>query len=128
MAEPTPSLAAQRPPGERGDLKVHDRAVARIIEHAATTVPGAVTNTQTLDRLRGRRSHPHADVRIQGSRAWVDLAVAATWPCRANELVESVRETVLEQAGRLSGLDIARIDVHLQFVETDGTAETRRVR
>lgn len=91
-------------------------------------MPGSVTNTPTLGRLRGRGSQPHADVRIRGSRAWVDLSIAATWPCRATELVESVRQTVLEQAGRLSGLDIARVDVHLQLVETDGTAETRRVR
>lgn len=127
MAEQTRSLAAQRAPEERGDLKVHGRAVARIIEHAATSVPGSVTHTHTLDKLPGRRGHPHADVRIQGSRAWVDLDVAAAWPARATELVESVRETVLEQASRLSGLDIARVNVRLEFVASDGTRGARRV-
>jgi len=113
---------AQRPAAERGDLDVRDRALARIVEHAATSVPGSVRHSSTLDKLRGR-SHPHADVQVQGSRAWVDLEVAATWPCLATELVESVRGTVLNETRRLSGLDVMRVDVRLHLVDPDRVDE-----
>lgn len=118
---------AQRPEAERGALDVHDRAVARIAEHAAILVPGTVRHSSTIDRIRGR-SYPHADVVVEGSRAWVDLDVAATWPCRVAELLESVRRSVLAEARRLSGLDVVRVDVRLHLADPSQVDEPARRR
>lgn len=107
---------ARRPAADRGSLVVRDRAMSHIVEYAVEAMPGVVRYATTLDKLRGRRL-PHADVQIRDSRAWVSLDVAATWPCRVGELTASVRDRVLVEARRLSGIDVVQVDVRLQLVD-----------
>ena len=117
------------PAEDRGTLEVSVRAIERIVTHAADGVPGTVRHESVLQRLR-RSSYPRADVTVRGARAWIDLDVAAVWPCRAERLADNVRRQVLAEAGELASVQIERLDVTLHVVAPGDLAgaEERRVR
>ncbi len=123
-----PGAGADRPVEERGTLDVRGKAVEHIACQAALGVPGVVRHSPSLSAL-GAKTLPSASAAFRGSIAIVTLDVAATWPCRAEELATTVRDTVRAETTRLSGTDVTRVDVtmHVVTASTD-TATTRRVR
>jgi uncharacterized alkaline shock family protein YloU len=116
-------LTSAAPAEERGTLDVHARALEHIAERAAEQVPDTVRQSSALDRIR-RKGYPHASVTVQRSRAWIELDVAATWPCRVTELATQVRDRVLAEAARLSGIDVRSVDVNLHIVERSSGASS----
>ncbi|RYJ05265.1 MAG: hypothetical protein EON52_12450 [Actinomycetales bacterium] len=122
-----PGSGADRPVEERGTLDVRAKAVENILRNAALAVPGSVPHTGGVGPL-STKSLPSASVTFRGSIATATLDVAAHWPCRAEELAASVRDTVRTEASRLSGTDITRVDVTLHVVPgSNPTTRPRRV-
>jgi len=115
-------------PEERGTLDVRTRAIQHLVERVALDTPGTVAHRTTLGRLVGSGS-PRARVTMDGRRARVDVDVAAIWPCRAADIATTVRERVLDEAARLSGVLIRAVDVtvHVIAPEAADEPETRRV-
>lgn len=125
MAETAPA----RPPeqdGAAGSLTVAHRVVRKVVEQTARTVPGVTVRTGTLDSLRGLSS-PHADVRMTGGSATVQLTVDALWPCDLTGVAARVRDTVLEQTPRLTGIDVHTVDVQIRAVTPGDDARGRKV-
>ncbi len=112
-------------PEARGRLTISDTAVQHLAEGLARGVRGTVTHTSMLRKLGGR-AFPRAQASVRGERVWVSLDVAATWPCAAGRIAEQVRDRVLTEAGRLTGLAIETVDVTLHVVDAE-PPETRRV-
>jgi uncharacterized alkaline shock family protein YloU len=117
------------PADDRGSLDVRTKAVEHIIANASLEVPGCVARPAGLQKLA--RSLPSASVTIRGSVAIAELHAAAAWPCGAQELAATIRDTVRAEASRQSGLEIGRLDVTLHVVpagEVAGAGHgTRRV-
>lgn len=120
-----PGAGADRAPEERGTLDVRSRAVEHIVAQASLQVPGCVARPAGLQQL-GTRSLPSASVTFRGSIAIADLHAAATWPCNAEELASTIRASVREEASRLSGTDLERVDVTLHVVPADEAVATSR--
>lgn len=114
------------PADQRGSLEVREKAIERIVEQAALGVAGTVRYSTRLDRIR-RRRYPSASVAVERSRARVDLDIAAAWPCRAAEVVKETRDRVRSEATRLSGIDVASVDVRLHVLGPDRDQPVRRV-
>lgn len=130
---PTPTSPATRPnepatsPDERGTLDVRHKAIQRIVEHAVLQTPGTVAHRGTLGRLIGAGS-PTATITMEGRAARVGVDVAAVWPCDVTRIATAVRDTVLAEAFRLSGVQIRAVDVTLHTVDpTSVEHATRRV-
>ena len=118
---------ADRPAEERGTLDVKSKAVTHIAERAAGEVEGTVTNATTVQKATGR-GYPHASVRLDRNRAWVDLDVAVTWPAPVAKIAAQVRDTVSRRTTELSGLDVRRVDVTVHVVtQSEDTTPARRV-
>ena len=126
MAEPATAESTTRTPdapAERGTLDVRNRALQHLVERVALDVPGVVRRSAALGGLGS--GSPNADVRAQGDTARVVLSVDAAWPANVTELGERVRDRVLTEGTRLSGVRITSVDVTVHAVtETD---ERRRV-
>ena len=105
------------PADDRGSLDVRAKAVEHIVANASLEVPGCVARPAGIQKLA--RSLPSASVTFRGSVAIAELHAAATWPCRAQELASTIRDTVRAEASRQSGLEISRLDVTLHVVPAD---------
>lgn len=110
------------PADDRGSLDVRAKAVEHIVANASLEVPGCVARPAGIQKLA--RSLPSASVTFRGSVAIAELHAAATWPCRAQELASTIRDTVRAEASRQSGLEISRLDVTLHVVPADEVAGT----
>lgn len=106
------------PATERGVLDVRTQAIESIVLHAAAAVPGTRRQGSALQKLR-RGTWPSASVTLRGGRAWIELDVAAAWPCHAERLADNVRRQVYAETSELSSVRIERLDVTLHVV--DGT-------
>lgn len=130
MADPITS-----DPDDRGTLDIRTKALERLVIGAALQVPGSVSRPAGLQQgglqQLAARSLPSATVTFRGTTAVADLHVAATWPCRAEQLAADVREAARVEASRLSGADLGRVDVTLHVVAADtatsSTSGRRRV-
>lgn len=119
----TDTLAPTDVPAEdRGSLDVRAKAVEHIVARASLQVPGCVERSAGLQKLA--RSLPSASVTFRGSVAIAELHAAATWPCRAQELASTIRDTVRAEAARQTGIEIGRLDVTLHVVPADDTTTT----
>lgn len=124
-----PGAGADRPVDDRGTLDVRSKALEQIICGASLTVAGtvAVSPAGGLQQLTGS-TYPSANVSFAGTTARAELSVAAAWPCRVQDLVTRVRDHVRAEATRLSGTDVARLDVTVHLVTADSVpTPTRRV-
>ncbi len=128
---PTPTSPATRSneattsPDERGTLDVRHKAIQRIVEHAVLQTPGTVAHRSTLGRLTGAGS-PKATITMEGRAARVEVDVAAIWPCDVDRIATAVRNTVLTEAFRLSGVQIRAVDVTLHTVDSASVEQTTR--
>ncbi len=113
-------------PDERGTLDVRSKALTHIVETCALRAPGTVARHRALGRLVGG-DLPRATVSMTGGSARVDVEVAALWPCRAAEIATGVRDSVLADAERLSGVLVRSVDVTLHVVDATSDDERRRV-
>lgn len=117
-----------RPAQDRvaGNLTVAHRVVRKVIEETARQVPGVAVRSGTLDTLRGLAS-PHADVRMTGGSATAQLVVDALWPCELTAVAAKVRDTVLAETPRLTGVDVHTVDVEIRAVTAGDGERARRV-
>lgn len=114
-------------PAERGTLDVRTRAIQHIVERAVLDTPGTVAHRGTLGKLIGTGS-PRATITMEGRRARVDVDVAAVWPCPVTRIATDVRERVLREGARLSGVFIRTVDVTVHLVGADDVdQQSRRV-
>lgn len=115
------------PPEDRGTLDVRVTAIRRIVERACLDVPGTVAHATALGRVRGTNS-PHAVVRVQGSSARVQVRVACVWPAPMSAIAVQVRDAVLRETPRLSGVPVATVDVTAYAVDPSDTDTSKRRR
>lgn len=116
-----------RPPEDRGTLDVRVTAIRRIVERACLEVPGTVAHATALGRVRGTNS-PHATVQVQGRSARVEVRVACVWPAPMSTIAVRVRDAVLRETPRLSGVPVATVDVTAYAVDPSDTTTTERRR
>lgn len=129
MAEQTPLREAEplASPAERGTLEVKTRAIQHIAEQAVRDTPGTVAHHSTLGRFVGAGT-PKASITMEGARARISVDVAAVWPCDATAIATGVRDRVLTETARLSGVFIRTVDVSIEVVQpSEATDVGRRV-
>lgn len=126
-AGPTTGVASTRPglaaPGERGRLRVADRAVERLAVAAARGVGGGVVVSAGLTG----RSYPRAEVVVAGDRVRARIEVAGRWPTPADRLAADVRATVAGALSTLAGLRVDTVDVTVATFVRNDTPAGRRV-
>ncbi len=125
MADVAPSDRADRDPGERGRLVVHDRVVETIATAAACEISGVRRSGGTLDGVVGRR-FPKVEARTAGTRTRLTVEVAVQWPSPLGQVLAQVRDHVRSQVHDLTGLDVDAVDVLAARVLTDRPTEQRR--
>ena len=134
MVEPTllPTTTTEgnaADPGVRGNLIIKDRAVQRIAEAAALTVPGVVPAAQSTNTLNAAlgRAYPRVDCEVAGGRVRAEVEIVGLWPTPAPQLGAQVRQTVTDQLQRLAGLRVDAIDVTIAKMIRAAAAPRRRV-
>ncbi len=134
MAEPTllPTTTTEgnaADPGARGNLIIKDRAVQRIAEAAALSVPGVVPAAQSTNTLNAAlgRAYPRVDCEVAGDRVRAEVEIVGLWPTPAPQLGAQVRQAVTDQLQRLAGLRVDAIDVTIAKMIRAAAAPRRRV-
>jgi len=134
VAEPTllPATTTEgntADPGQRGNLIIKDRAVQRIAEAAALSVPGVVPAAQSTNTLNAAlgRAYPRVDCEVAGGRVRAEVEVVGLWPTPAPQLGAQVRQTVTDQLQRLAGLRVDAVDVTIAKMIRTAAAPRRRV-
>jgi uncharacterized alkaline shock family protein YloU len=134
VAEPTvlPTTTTEgntADPGERGNLIIKDRAVQRIAQAAALSVPGVVPAAQSTNTLNAAlgRAYPRVDCEVAGGRVRAEVEIVGLWPTPAPQLGAQVRQTVTDQLQRLAGLRVDAVDVTIAKMIRTAAAPRRRV-
>ncbi|TQL67907.1 putative alkaline shock family protein YloU [Nocardioides albertanoniae] len=110
----------------RGTLDVRNKALQHIIERVVLQVPGTVTRHSALGRITGM-ALPKADITTEGRSAVVKVDVAMAWPGNISQVATAARDTVRQEAFRLSGIQIRSVDVTVHAVDPATAEDTRRV-
>jgi len=113
-------------PGARGSLTVRDRAVSRVAEYAAVHTDGVVRQSSGLGRMMGR-DLPRVDSNVSGGRVRVKVAIATAWPRSVPAVSAAVRAGVAEQLQASTGLIVDRVDVVVDEVVRQSSADLPRV-
>lgn len=101
-----------------GSVTISPRALTRIVERAAASVPGVTEHGGGLDRVTGRR-FPRFDVRVNdaSTRADVEAHIAIVWPAPAVAIARAVQETVAEWLDAMAGIEARAVDVEVGHAE-----------
>ena len=106
------------PDDPAGRVRISPRALTRIVERAAASVPGVTEHGGGLDRVTGRR-FPRFDVRVNdaSTRADVEAHIAIVWPAPAVAIARAVQETIAEWLDAMAGLEARAVDVEVGYAE-----------
>ncbi|NYI78401.1 Asp23/Gls24 family envelope stress response protein [Nocardioides panzhihuensis] len=119
--DPEPADQAE----DRGTLEVRNKALQRIVELAALRLPGTVAQSSKLGRITGM-ALPKADITAEGRAVRVKLDVAMIWPGNVTRIATAARDTVREEAFRLSGIEVRSVDVTVHAVDPTAADDTGR--
>ena len=99
---------------------ISEKAVERVAEMAALTVPGVHHLDAQLAGLAGRK-YPRVDVRLDmaSAIAAVEAEIATTYPAPVAAITDAVRATIIAHVRALCGLDVSRVKVTVAHVEND---------
>lgn len=99
---------------------ISEKAVERVAETAALTVPGVRSLDAKLAGLGGR-SFPRVEVRLDRATATaaVEADIATTYPSPVAAITDAVRATIIAHIRALCGLDVSRVKVTVANVEAD---------
>ncbi|SDL16856.1 Uncharacterized conserved protein YloU, alkaline shock protein (Asp23) family [Glycomyces sambucus] len=111
-----PGSGADRPPEERGSLRLSDTAVAHILEGAARTCEGTAASKR-----------PRAKATVSRGRIWASLDVGVEWPGPVSGTARELARRVRAETARITGYDVVAVDVAVHLVDAPVQAE-RRVR
>lgn len=99
---------------------ISEKAVERVAETAALTVPGVHHFDAQLAGLAGRK-YPRVSVRLDlaSAIAAVEAEIATTYPSPVAAITDAVRATIIAHIRALCGLDVSRVKVTVAHVESD---------
>lgn len=98
------------PPEERGRTTVADRVVERVASISAHEVEAVIDTRAGWTKLV-RRGLPRASAVVAGGRTRIEVEVAATWTSPLPQVAAQVRDHVSEQVQKMTGIDVAAVDV-----------------
>lgn len=107
---------------ELGQINISDHVIAVIAGIAATECYGLVGMASRsfqdgLAELLGREAlHKGVDVRLAGERMEIDLYIVVEYGINIPEVAYNVMEKVKYTVERLVGVEVSRINVHVQGV------------
>ncbi|WP_055548239.1 Asp23/Gls24 family envelope stress response protein [Streptomyces kanamyceticus] len=131
---------AREPAATRGKTAIADGVVEKISGIAAREVPGihalgggfSRTMGAMRDRVPGARSSAGRGVKVEvgEKQTAVDLEVVVEYGVSITEVAADVRENVIAAVERMTGLEVAEVnisvnDVHLPGEDTTETSEGR---
>lgn len=99
---------------------ISEKAVERVANQAALTVPGVRALDAKLAGLAGR-SFPRIDVHLDRGMATaaIEAEIATSYPSPVAAITDAVRATIINHVRTLCGLDVARVKVTVSNVEAD---------
>lgn len=99
---------------------ISEKAVERVAEIAALTVPGVHHFDAQLAGLAGRK-YPRVSVRLDlaSAVAAAEAEIATTYPAPVAAITDAVRATIIAHIRALCGLDVSRVKVTVAHVESD---------
>jgi uncharacterized alkaline shock family protein YloU len=106
---------ASQLPSPLGRISISSRAVAQIVGHTAAECYGVVAmDGGRVGRLLSARSTTHGiDVRPGSGGLAIALHVVVEYGLNLAEVAASVRSRVSYEVERLTGLDVAAVEVHI---------------
>ncbi len=115
-------------PEARGTLDVRVKALERVVEEVVRQTPGTVSHTSTLRRIVGGAT-PSASTTVHAGAARIEVRVSCAWPCDVTAIAADVRDRVLLEAPRMTGVEVRTVDVVVEVVSPDDLDDlaTRRV-
>ena len=108
-------------PEERGRLDVDRSVLRKIAEHAADLVP---ESRRVRRRIAGVGLGQHgANARLSGPDAElrVSLDLALRYPSPVRETVQTVRQRVGDELGRIAGCTVRSVDVTVSALVPDSS-------
>jgi uncharacterized alkaline shock family protein YloU len=112
-------------PSDLGQLKIADDVVAIIAGLAATDVEGVAGMSGGLaggiaDMLGGKRNlSKGVKVEVGENQALIDLYIVVKFGARIPDVAWSIQENVKKAIESMTGLEAAKVNVHVQGVSFD---------
>lgn len=112
--------AAVTDPGDRGSLKVRDRAIEHLVEAAVLTTPGVRRHGKALSNLVGH-DLPRVDAVVAGDHVRTAVEVAAEWGRPLAALAADARGRITTALRDHAGLAVDGVTVHVAAIVPTST-------
>ncbi|NLZ38857.1 MAG: Asp23/Gls24 family envelope stress response protein [Firmicutes bacterium] len=111
-------------PTELGTIKIADEVVAIIAGLAATEIEGVAGMSGGLagdiaGMLGKRNLSKGVKVEVSGNKASIDLFITVKFGARIPDVAWNIQESVKKAVESMTGLEAAKINVHVQGVSFD---------
>lgn len=107
-------------PADRGETRIHDRVVQRLVSASAAEVSGTGgTHRRILGLPVSGADRPVAQAEVNGDVVTAKVSLSMSYPCPVREIAAEVRERVSERVEELTGLRVAEVDVVVEALVPD---------
>lgn len=107
-------------PAERGETRIGNRAVERIVAAAADEIGRtAGTSRRILGISLGHSERPNAQAEVNGDVVTATVSLAVHYPSPVRQVAAEVRRHVMERVEELTGLRVAEVDVKVASLVPD---------
>jgi uncharacterized alkaline shock family protein YloU len=118
--DPGPGRAA-----DRGRTTIADEVAERVIERIVTDAADQVEGVRAVRPTTGPDGDRPVSVQLDGGRAVIDVAVEVEFGHPLYEVVDGVRDRVIDESERLLGLTTVEVNVLVAAVSFESPPEPR---
>ncbi len=105
---------------DRGQTRIHDRVVQRIVSVSAAEVSGTGgTRRRVLGVAVSGAERPVAQADVNGSVVTARVSLSMGYPSPVREIAAQVRGHVAQRVEELTGLRVAEVDVVVEALVPD---------
>ena len=105
----------------KGKTRFSEKALTKVVNAAAASVPGSVAVTSSWADL-GTRSYPRCDIRSDQLAGIIQINsfIAVSWPSPATDIAVAVQRTIISWVSAMTGLRCTQVNVTVeQAVDSD---------
>lgn len=111
---------AGKDPAERGETRIGNRVVERIVSAAADEIgKTAGTSRRILGITLGQSDRPDAQAEVNGDVVTATVSLAVHYPSPVRHVAAEVRRHVMERVEELTGLRVAEVDIKVASLVPD---------
>ena len=110
---------------EKGDIRLSNGALVKLIAHIATGCYGVLgltsgNNSKLLDPKNINNLSKGIKIKVEGEKLVINMHIATAYGMNVHTVSESIRSNVKYQLENITGVEVGKVNIYVEMIKDIG--------